>query len=137
MESDHGGALWDMKNRKLIRHLPEFNGEISPDGKLGLHAPVRGGLFVSKVITSRINFLKWNKILVFIRKFSSYHEDSETIISAGLKATKKLQIIDMKTAGRIRTLIGNVTEGVNDVVANFTTNGQHVLYYHSGHKTLR
>ena len=44
----------------------------------------------------------------------------------------------MKTGGVIRTLIGgNVTEGVNDVMANFTPNGQHVLYYHSGHKTLR
>lgn len=47
LESDHGGVVWDMKNRKLLRHLPEFNGEISPDGKLGLYAPVRGGLFVS------------------------------------------------------------------------------------------
>lgn len=53
----------------------------------------------------------------------------------------------------MRTLIGQVAEGVNDVKvrrqrfsrsyknfnfkALFTATGEHVLYYHSGHQTLR
>lgn len=43
----------------------------------------------------------------------------------------------MKTGGVMRTLIGQVAEGVNDVKAMFTSTGEHVLYYHSGHQTLR
>lgn len=43
----------------------------------------------------------------------------------------------MKSGSIIRTLIGKVAEGINDVEACFTPNGLHVLYYHSGHQTLR
>lgn len=43
----------------------------------------------------------------------------------------------MKNGSIIRTLIGQVTEGINDVEARFTPSGLHVLYYHSGHQTLR
>uniref|UniRef100_A0A915AEI7 WD_REPEATS_REGION domain-containing protein n=1 Tax=Parascaris univalens TaxID=6257 RepID=A0A915AEI7_PARUN len=91
MESASKGAIWDIKARKLIRTLPSFSGVLTSDGRLGLHAPNRGGL----------------------------------------------HIIDMKTGGVIKTLIGNVVEGVNDVQVAFTPTGQHVLYYHNGHKTLR
>uniref|UniRef100_A0A0M3JWN1 ANAPC4_WD40 domain-containing protein n=1 Tax=Anisakis simplex TaxID=6269 RepID=A0A0M3JWN1_ANISI len=91
MESASKGAIWDIKLVKLVRILPTFNGVVTSDGKLGLHAPNRGGLF----------------------------------------------IIDMRTGSIMRTLIGNVVEGVNDVKAEFTLTGQHVLYYHSGHRTLR
>ena len=43
----------------------------------------------------------------------------------------------MKTGAIVRTLIGYVAEGVNDVKAEFTPTGKHVLYYHNGHQTLR
>ena len=43
----------------------------------------------------------------------------------------------MKSGNTLKTLIGAVAEGVNDVTATFTPNGAHVLYYHNGHKTLR
>ncbi|CAI4228678.1 unnamed protein product [Auanema sp. JU1783] len=91
LESDCKGAIWDALTRKFVRSLPEFSGNVSSDGKIGLYAPVKGGLF----------------------------------------------IIDMKTGGIIRTLIGNVMEGVNDVIATFNPSGCYVLYYHSGHKSLR
>ncbi|KAE9547865.1 hypothetical protein FO519_008926, partial [Halicephalobus sp. NKZ332] len=57
----------------------------------------------------------------------------------GLYAPNKggLHIIDMKTGAIVRTLIGYVAEGVNDVKAEFTPTGKHVLYYHNGHQTLR
>lgn len=47
MESASRGAIWDIKARKLIRTLPSFSGVITNDGRLGLHAPNRGGLHVS------------------------------------------------------------------------------------------
>lgn len=43
----------------------------------------------------------------------------------------------MKTGSFHRTLIGQVTEGVNSVKAMFTPTDSHVLYYHSGQQTLR
>lgn len=43
----------------------------------------------------------------------------------------------MKSGATLRTLIGAVAEGVNDVITAFTPNSLHVLYYHNGHKTLR
>ena len=47
MDGDARGCVWDIKNRKLLRILPNFNGVISNDGKLGLYAPTKGGLYVS------------------------------------------------------------------------------------------
>lgn len=43
----------------------------------------------------------------------------------------------MKTGAIVKTLIGYVAEGVNDVQAEFTPTGKHILYYHNGHQTLR
>lgn len=43
----------------------------------------------------------------------------------------------MKTGNFHRTLIGQVTEGVNNIKAMFTPTNSHVLYYHSGQQTLR
>lgn len=36
--------IWDIKNKRLLRILPHWNGECTIDGHLGLHAPMRGGL---------------------------------------------------------------------------------------------
>lgn len=43
----------------------------------------------------------------------------------------------MKNGQIVKTFIGQVAEGVNDVKAQFTKTGEHVLYYHSGQQTLR
>ncbi|EFP10882.1 hypothetical protein CRE_30786 [Caenorhabditis remanei] len=91
VESDNKASVWDIRVRKFHRTLTQFNGVVSNDGKLGLFAPAKGGLFV----------------------------------------------IDMRSGQVAKTLIGNVTEGVNDVTCSFSPNGQYVFYYHSGHKTLR
>lgn len=107
MDGETRGAIWDVKNRKLVRNLPNFTGVCTEDGKLGLHAPNRGGLHVLNSLFF-VNFMEFS-----------------------------LKIIDMKSGTIIRTLIGQVAEGVNDVQARFTPNGSHVLYYHSGHQTLR
>ncbi|CAI2355495.1 unnamed protein product [Caenorhabditis sp. 36 PRJEB53466] len=91
VENDSKASIWDIKLRKFNRTLSQFNGDVSNDGKMGLFAPAKGGLF----------------------------------------------IIDMRTGHAVKTLIGNVAEGVNDVTCSFSPNGHHVFYYHSGHKTLR
>uniref|UniRef100_A0A8R1EJ33 NWD2 C-terminal beta-propeller domain-containing protein n=1 Tax=Caenorhabditis japonica TaxID=281687 RepID=A0A8R1EJ33_CAEJA len=46
-------------------------------------------------------------------------------------------VIEMRNGHIVKTLIGSVAEGVNDVVCSFSPSGEYVFYYHSGHKTLR
>ncbi|XP_074658721.1 NACHT and WD repeat domain-containing protein 2-like [Tubulanus polymorphus] len=49
-----------------------------------------------------------------------------------------LQLLDLKNNGHVvHQLIPKVAEGVFSVKTLFTRNDQHVLYYHSGHRTLR
>uniref|UniRef100_A0A0K0EPQ8 NACHT domain-containing protein n=1 Tax=Strongyloides stercoralis TaxID=6248 RepID=A0A0K0EPQ8_STRER len=82
----------------------------------------------------------WNwKTKKIIRQLPQYSNISTLDGKLGLYAPNKgsLAIIDMKTGGILRTLIGNVQEGVNDIFACFSSSGQHVLYYHTGHKSLR
>lgn len=47
MDTESRGAVWDIKNKKIIRHLPAFTGVLTQDGKLGLNAPNKGGLHAS------------------------------------------------------------------------------------------
>lgn len=47
MDNETRGAVWDIKNKKIIRLLPAFTGVITQDGRLGLNAPTKGGLHVS------------------------------------------------------------------------------------------
>uniref|UniRef100_A0AC35GW83 Uncharacterized protein n=1 Tax=Panagrolaimus sp. PS1159 TaxID=55785 RepID=A0AC35GW83_9BILA len=39
MDGENRGSIWDVRHLKLIRSLPTFGGDITEDGKLGLHAP--------------------------------------------------------------------------------------------------
>ncbi|KAL8578633.1 hypothetical protein ACOMHN_007091 [Nucella lapillus] len=48
-----------------------------------------------------------------------------------------LEILDLKTGKTIKTLIPRVAEGVFSVKVVFTSNDKYVLYYHSGHRTIR
>lgn len=41
------GSVWDVKHRKFLRSLQTFSGIVANDGKLGIHAPNKGGLHVS------------------------------------------------------------------------------------------
>ena len=47
MDADTRGAIFDISTKKFVRLLPEFSGEITADGKLGIYAPAKGGLHVS------------------------------------------------------------------------------------------
>ncbi|XP_076470740.1 NACHT and WD repeat domain-containing protein 2-like [Babylonia areolata] len=48
-----------------------------------------------------------------------------------------LEIIDLKMGRTIKTLIPRVAEGVFSVKVFFTSNDKYVVYYHSGHRTIR
>lgn len=48
-----------------------------------------------------------------------------------------LEIIDLKSGKTTKTLIPRIAEGVFHVKVFFTSNDKHVIYYHSGHRTVR
>ncbi|XP_069111532.1 NACHT and WD repeat domain-containing protein 2-like [Argopecten irradians] len=48
-----------------------------------------------------------------------------------------LQLLELKTGKTVRTFIPRVAEGVFSIDVMFTQNDRHVVYYHSGHRTIR
>ncbi|KAJ8313494.1 hypothetical protein KUTeg_008055 [Tegillarca granosa] len=48
-----------------------------------------------------------------------------------------LELLELKSGKTIRTFIPRVAEGVFSIDVMFTRNDRHVVYYHSGHRTLR
>lgn len=48
-----------------------------------------------------------------------------------------LEYIELKHGRTMKTLIPRIAEGVFDVDVMFSKNDRHVVYYHSGHRTLR
>ncbi|KAL3831256.1 hypothetical protein ACJMK2_023030 [Sinanodonta woodiana] len=48
-----------------------------------------------------------------------------------------LELLDLKNGKTVKILIPRVAEGVFNIDVMFTPNDRHVLYYHSGHRTLR
>ncbi|KAH3716159.1 hypothetical protein DPMN_058878 [Dreissena polymorpha] len=48
-----------------------------------------------------------------------------------------LEYIELKHGKTVKTLIPRIAEGVFNVDTTFSNNDRHVIYYHSGHRTLR
>lgn len=48
-----------------------------------------------------------------------------------------LELLELKSGKTIRTFIPRVAEGVFSIDVMFTENDRHVVYYHSGHRTIR
>lgn len=48
-----------------------------------------------------------------------------------------LEMLDLKTGSRLLTLIPRVAEGVFSTRSIFTANDQHIVYYHSGRRSVR
>jgi len=46
-------------------------------------------------------------------------------------------LLDLVTGATLRTFIPRIAEGVFDVVTLFTEDDRHVVYYHSGKKSVR
>lgn len=57
----------------------------------------------------------------------------------GLYAPKGggMELLELKSGKKVHTLIPRVAEGVFDVVTMFTKTDQYVIYYHTGHQTIR
>lgn len=48
-----------------------------------------------------------------------------------------LELLELKNGRTVRTFIPRVAEGVFRIEVMFTKNDHHVVYYHSGHRTIR
>lgn len=48
-----------------------------------------------------------------------------------------LELLDLKTAATVQCLIPRIAEGVFSTISLFTGNDTHVVYYHSGRRSIR
>ncbi|CAH1788936.1 unnamed protein product [Owenia fusiformis] len=48
-----------------------------------------------------------------------------------------LELLELRHGKTVKVMIPKVAEGVHEVKVMFTRNDRHVLYYHTGHRTLR
>ncbi|TKR88811.1 hypothetical protein L596_012996 [Steinernema carpocapsae] len=54
MEGESKGSVWDTAQRRFLRSIGGFSGICSSDGKLGLHAPSKGGLHIIDLKTGNV-----------------------------------------------------------------------------------
>ncbi len=85
------GNIINVRDKKYVRSIKNWNGRQTRDDKSGLYAPTRGGL----------------------------------------------ELLDLKTGGKLKVFIPKVAEGVFDVDTLITPNDMHIVYYHSGKRTIR
>ena len=85
------GNLINLKEKKFVRSVKNWNGHATKDDKYGLYAPTRGGL----------------------------------------------ELIDLKSGGKVKVMIPKVAEGVFDVDTVISEDNRVVAYYHSGKRTIR
>ena len=69
---------------------------------------------------------KWNGLLTKDDKFGIY-----------APTRGGLDLIELKGGAKVKTFIPKVAEGVFDVDALLTPNDKHIIYYHSGKRTIR
>jgi NACHT domain- and WD repeat-containing protein len=48
-----------------------------------------------------------------------------------------LEVLDLKTGNTVHCLIPRIAEGVFSTISLFTGNDMHVVYYHSGRRSIR
>ena len=72
------------------------------------------------------SILKWNGVCTSTGKFGLF-----------APSIGGLEMLDLKTGKVKHTLLLRVAEGVFTNNTLFTLNDQHVIYYHSGHKSIR
>lgn len=75
----------------------------------------------------------------FIRSVAKWNGKSTKDGKYGLYSPSRggLEIIDLKTGSKIKTLIPKIAEGVFDIETILTQDDQFVIYYHSGRRTIR
>ncbi|CAB4067000.1 unnamed protein product [Lepeophtheirus salmonis] len=65
------GNIMDVKNKKFMRSIPQWGGQVSKDGKYGLYAPSRGGLDMLDIRHG--NFNETNEYVLY------YHSGRKTL----------------------------------------------------------
>ena len=75
----------------------------------------------------------------FIRSVKKWNGYCPSIGKIGLYAPDRggLEILELRHGRVVHTLLPKVAEGVHKVRCMFTKNDRNVIYYHTGHKTIR
>lgn len=76
---------------------------------------------------------------VFVRSVARWNGTCTRDGKYGLHAPTRgsLDLLDLKTGKTVHELIPRKAEGVFNVQTLFTNNNAHVVYYHSGHRSVR
>lgn len=74
-----------------------------------------------------------------VRSLMRWNGVSSSTGTVGLYAPDRggLELLDLKTGSTVRTLIPRVAEGVFGSISLFTADDRHVVYYHSGRRSIR
>lgn len=78
----------------------------------------------NKSFVNKITVMKWNGVCTSSQGYGLYAPN-----------TGGLELLDLKN-GNVQTLIPRKTEGLITNLTLFTSNSLHVIYYHSGHKSI-
>ena len=75
----------------------------------------------------------------FVRSVPKWNGRATKDDKVGLYAPTRggMEVIDLKTGKQVKVLIPKIAEGVFDVDTVITENDKHVIYYHSGRRTIR
>ena len=75
----------------------------------------------------------------FVRSIQKWNGRATKDDKNGLYAPTRggMEVLDLKNGSRVKVLIPKVAEGVFDVDTIITENDKHVVYYHSGKRTIR
>ena len=75
----------------------------------------------------------------FVRSIKKWNGQCTQNGRLGLYAPNRggLELLDLKTGRVDKTLIPRIAEGIFNVNVIFTKNDQNVIYYHSGHRSIR
>jgi WD40 repeat protein len=75
----------------------------------------------------------------FVRSIAKWNGRATKDDKHGLYAPTRggMEVLDLKNGSRVKVLIPKVAEGVFDVDTLITENDRHVIYYHSGRRTIR
>lgn len=75
----------------------------------------------------------------FVRSIPKWNGRATKDDKFGLYAPTRggMEVLDLKNGNKVKVLIPKVAEGVFDVDTIITENDKHVIYYHSGRRTIR
>jgi len=100
-------------------HRPPHTASRFDSSNVVIYVECFAGAFVRSVY-------RWNGVCSANGKFGLYAPDRGG-----------LELLDLKTGLTVHCLIPRVAEGVFSTISLFTGSDQHVVYYHSGRRSIR